>query len=98
MVATHELAALEVITVQGEYNFRSDPAKSRLFVEAERIHAAFHYDPLFAVKSSLIECILAITPGSLAKQSREEELSKFNISFPLVNLVVNKIAKESAKQ
>jgi superfamily II DNA or RNA helicase len=50
-----EVAALEVITEEGQFNFTGDANAFSLFVEAERIHAAYQFDPLFAVNCSVVD-------------------------------------------
>ncbi len=46
---------LEVLTLQGIFNFTGDPKKFSLFAEAERINSAYQFDPLFAVNCSIVD-------------------------------------------
>jgi SNF2 family DNA or RNA helicase len=46
---------LEVLTERGVFNFTGDPRKFLLFAEAERIHSAYQFDPLFAVNCSIVD-------------------------------------------
>ena len=46
---------LEVLTEEGVFNFKGDPTRFALFAEAERIHSAYQFDPLFAVNCSLVD-------------------------------------------
>lgn len=47
--------SLEVLTQEGTFNFQGDPEKFKLFAEAERIHSAYQFDPLFAVNCSIVD-------------------------------------------
>ena len=50
-----QLSALEVLTSDGEFNFKGDPEKFVLFAEAERINSAYQFDPLFAINCSVVD-------------------------------------------
>lgn len=50
-----QLSQLEVITSDGEFNFKGDPEKFVLFAEAERINSAYQFDPLFAINCSVVD-------------------------------------------
>jgi len=47
--------ALEIISKDGEFNFKGDPNRFLLFAEAERINSAYQFDPLFAVNCSIVD-------------------------------------------
>lgn len=55
MLTLEEYAQLEALTSEGVFNFEGDPTKFTLFAEAERIHSAYQFDPLFAVNCSIVE-------------------------------------------
>lgn len=46
---------LEILTDEGSFNFQGDPDRFLLYAEAERIHSAYQFDPLFAVNCSIID-------------------------------------------
>lgn len=50
-----QMSALEVLTSDGEFNFKGDPEKFVLFAEAERINSAYQFDPLFAINCSVVD-------------------------------------------
>ena len=50
-----EVDLLEVVTTDGTFNFQGDPQRFTLFAEAERIHSAYQFDPLFAVNCSIVD-------------------------------------------
>lgn len=50
-----QLASLNVLTSDGEFNFKGDPEKFVLFAEAERINSAYQFDPMFAINSSIVD-------------------------------------------
>ena len=50
-----QMKALEVLTSDGEFNFKGDPDKFVLFAEAERINSAYQFDPLFAINCSVVD-------------------------------------------
>ncbi len=50
-----QIAALEVVSQDGTFSFDGDPERFKLFAEAERIHSAYQFDPLFAVNCSIID-------------------------------------------
>ncbi|RQW02254.1 hypothetical protein EH222_13935, partial [candidate division KSB1 bacterium] len=41
MIPVSAIETLELISLEGEYNFKGDPAKFLLYAEAERINSAF---------------------------------------------------------
>ncbi len=55
IISKEELDSLEVIGLEGEFSFKGDPEKFKLFAEAERINSAYQFDPLFAVNCSIID-------------------------------------------
>ena len=55
VVSADEFEALEVLTEEGSFNFEGDPVQFALFAEAERIHSAYQFDPLFAVNCSIVD-------------------------------------------
>ncbi|MBN2091616.1 hypothetical protein JW964_18525, partial [candidate division KSB1 bacterium] len=48
------VAQLEIISQEGAFNFQGDPYKFLHYAEAERIHSAYQFDPLFAVNCSVV--------------------------------------------
>lgn len=50
-----QMLSLEIITSDGEFNFKGDPEKFVLFAEAERINSAYQFDPLFAINCSVVD-------------------------------------------
>ncbi|RYU92721.1 helicase-related protein [Emticicia agri] len=46
---------LEVLTEEGNFNFKGNPTRFALFAEAERINSAYQFDPLFAVNCSIVD-------------------------------------------
>jgi superfamily II DNA or RNA helicase len=46
---------LEVVAQEGAFDFKGDPVRFKLFAEAERIHSAYQFDPLFAVNCSIVD-------------------------------------------
>lgn len=50
-----QMELLEVLTSDGEFNFKGDPEKFVLFAEAERIKSAYQFDPLFAINCSVVD-------------------------------------------
>lgn len=55
VLSSTECDNLEVLTADGAFNFKGDPTRFGLFAEAERIHSAFQFDPLFAVNCSIVD-------------------------------------------
>ena len=55
VISTAEFENLQVLTEEGSFNFTGDPVKFTLFAEAERIHSAYQFDPLFAVNCSIVD-------------------------------------------
>ncbi|MBN8676636.1 MAG: DUF3883 domain-containing protein [Chitinophagales bacterium] len=55
VVSVEEFEQLQVLTEEGSFNFTGDPVKFTLFAEAERIHSAYQFDPLFAVNCSIVD-------------------------------------------
>ena len=55
ILTTEQIETLEVITNDGEFNFKGDPEKFVLFAEAERIRSAYQFDPLFAINCSVVD-------------------------------------------
>jgi len=50
-----EYESLEVLAEEGSFDFKGDPERFGLFAEAERIHSAYQFDPLFAVNCSIVD-------------------------------------------
>ncbi len=50
-----QFASLEVLTSEGEFNFKGDPQRFVLYAEAERIKSAYQFDPLFAINCSVVD-------------------------------------------
>ena len=55
IITLAEFEQLEILTAEGSFNFTGDPTKFSLFAEAERIHSAYQFDPLFAVNCSIVD-------------------------------------------
>ncbi len=55
IVTPEQIEALELLTVDGEFNFKGDPQRFVLFAEAERIKSAYQFDPLFAINCSVVD-------------------------------------------
>jgi len=50
-----QIEALEVLTSDGQFNFKGNPERFVLFAEAERINSAYQFDPLFAINCSVVD-------------------------------------------
>ena len=46
VITKEQFEYLEVLTSEGEFNFKGNPEKFVMFAEAERIHSAYQFDPL----------------------------------------------------
>ncbi|MBP3193470.1 helicase-related protein [Natronogracilivirga saccharolytica] len=46
---------LQVVSQDGTFTFDGNPQHFKIFAEAERVHAAYQFDPLFAVNCSLVD-------------------------------------------
>ena len=55
VLTKEQMDELEVLTSNGEFNFRGDPHKLVLYAEAERIRSAYQFDPLFAINCSVVD-------------------------------------------
>jgi superfamily II DNA or RNA helicase len=55
VITLEEFEKLQILTEEGAFNFSGDPVKFTLFTEAERIHSAYQFDPLFAVNCSIVD-------------------------------------------
>lgn len=55
VITEEQFCSLEVLTSDGEFNFKGDPGKFVLFAEAERINSAYQFDPLFAINCSVVD-------------------------------------------
>lgn len=55
VISKENFDSLEILTQEGEFNFKGDPTKFALFAEAERINSAYQFDPLFAVNCSIVD-------------------------------------------
>jgi superfamily II DNA or RNA helicase len=49
------IESLEIVSEEGAFNFKGEPNKFLLYAEAERIHSAYQFDPLFAVNCSIVD-------------------------------------------
>ena len=55
VLTSEEAGRLQILIEEGTYDFLGDPFKFNLFAEAERIHSAYQFDPLFAVNCSIVD-------------------------------------------
>ena len=55
VITKEQFDSLEVLTSEGEFNFKGDPEKFVMYAEAERIHSAYQFDPLFAINCSVVD-------------------------------------------
>lgn len=55
VISKAQFESLEVLTAEGEFNFKGAPEKFVMFAEAERIHSAYQFDPLFAINCSVVD-------------------------------------------
>ena len=55
VVSKEQFESLEVLTSEGEFNFKGNPEKFVMYAEAERIHSAYQFDPLFAINCSVVD-------------------------------------------
>ena len=55
IVTFEQIEALDVLTAEGEFNFKGDPLRFVLYAEAERIKSAYQFDPLFAINCSVVD-------------------------------------------
>ena len=55
IVTFEQIEALDVLTSEGEFNFKGDPQRFVLYAEAERIKSAYQFDPLFAINCSVVD-------------------------------------------
>jgi superfamily II DNA or RNA helicase len=55
MLSSTQIEELEIVTEEGVFDFHGNPERFLLFAEAERIHSAYQFDPLFAVNCSVID-------------------------------------------
>lgn len=55
VITKNQFEALEVLTAEGEFNFKGNPEKFVMYAEAERIHSAYQFDPLFAINCSVVD-------------------------------------------
>ncbi|OGX88063.1 helicase [Hymenobacter lapidarius] len=55
VITEAEAERLQIITEEGAFDFSGDPTRFTLFAEAERIHSAHLFDPLFAVNCSIVD-------------------------------------------
>lgn len=55
VISEDRVKQLEIVGTSGSFNFEGDPNKFKIFAEAERIHSAFQFDPLFAVNCSIVD-------------------------------------------
>jgi len=55
VVSEEEYQSLQTLATEGTFNFSGDPQKFVLFAEAERIHSAYQFDPLFAINCSIVD-------------------------------------------
>lgn len=57
IMSLEQIDSLEVITSEGEFNFKGNPEKFILFSEAERINSAYQFDPLYAINCSVVDAL-----------------------------------------
>ena len=55
IITLEQIESLEVLTAEGEFNFKGDPQRFVLYAEAERIKSAYQFDPLFAINCSVVD-------------------------------------------
>lgn len=55
VISITECENLHILAESGAFNFTGDPSRFTLFAEAERIHSAYQFDPLFAVNCSIVD-------------------------------------------
>ena len=55
IVTIEQIDSLELLTADGEFNFKGNPEQFVLFAEAERIKSAYQFDPLFAINCSVVD-------------------------------------------
>lgn len=55
VITKDQFDTLEVLASEGEFNFKGNPEKFVLYAEAERIHSAYQFDPLFAINCSVVD-------------------------------------------
>jgi SNF2 family DNA or RNA helicase len=55
MIDRETFEKLEEISKEGAFNFKGSPNRFLLYAEAERIHSAYLFDPLFAVNCSIVD-------------------------------------------
>jgi SNF2 family DNA or RNA helicase len=55
VISQEQFAQLEIVAAEGQFNFKGDPLRFAMFAEAERIHSAYQFDPLFAVNCSIVD-------------------------------------------
>ncbi|MBP6872704.1 MAG: DUF3883 domain-containing protein [Bacteroidales bacterium] len=55
VITREQFENLETITKEGHFTFTGDPVRFKLYAEAERIHSAYQFDPLFAVNCSIVD-------------------------------------------
>ena len=55
IMTLEQIDALDVLTAEGEFNFKGDPERFVLYAEAERIKSAYQFDPLFAINCSVVD-------------------------------------------
>ena len=55
VISRQDYENLEIVTQEGAFNFLGNPTQFLLYAEAERIHSAYLFDPLFAVNCSIVD-------------------------------------------
>ena len=55
VISREDYENLEIVTQEGAFNFFGNPTQFLLYAEAERIHSAYLFDPLFAVNCSIVD-------------------------------------------
>lgn len=53
IIDKEQLDKLEILTSDGQFNFKGDPDKFVLFAEAERINSAYQFDPFLLLTAVL---------------------------------------------
>lgn len=57
VLSQSQVDSLQILTTDGEFNFKGDPQKFVLFTEAERINSAYQFDPLYAINCSVVDAL-----------------------------------------
>ncbi len=55
VLSSQDIDNLEVVTREGEFSFKGEPSRFKLYSEAVRIRSAYQFDPLYAVNCSIVD-------------------------------------------